>query len=380
MLGARTLGNALGSGRNSLNALRLVFAAAVIISHSWWLGGYGPEPSLYGIKLGTAGVMGFFAISGYLITVSAERSNTVLEYAVARLTRIYPALAVAALIVAFVAAPVGALLTHGTYDLRGALAFLGAALALSIGVMDTPAIGTSLWGNNDRFDWNGPLWTLTWEGLCYVIIAAIAFLLRRIPESRRGTATAIFLLFAASTGAVFGKLLAGGFGPNRTEFVLPLLAIFMAGSLLATQRHRVRVGAVPSLLAALAVWGALATGYGTAFAPLPFAYLVLSIGSIGSTSAIGSRYDISYGIYIYGWPIQQLLAAAHTASHVPVLGFAALALVAAWPLGFLSCVAVEQPSQRIRRALMGRLAIRAATSTPGPSTTARDAGAMTPRA
>ncbi|MGO4582865.1 hypothetical protein AB4Z38_03085 [Arthrobacter sp. 2RAF6] len=64
ILGARTLGNALGSGRNSLNALRLVFAVAVIVSHSWWLGGYGPEPSLYGIKLGTAGVMGFFAISG----------------------------------------------------------------------------------------------------------------------------------------------------------------------------------------------------------------------------------------------------------------------------------------------------------------------------
>lgn len=284
-----------------------------------------------------------------------------LEYAAARLTRIYPALAAAALAVAFVVAPVGALLTHGTYDLRGALAFLGAALALSIGVMDTPVIGTSLWGNNDRFDWNGPLWTLTWEGLCYVIVAAIVFLLRRIPESKQGTATAIFLLFAASTGAVFGKLLAGGFGPNRTEFVLPLLAIFMAGSLLATQRHRVRVGAAPSLLAALAVWGAVATGYGTALAPLPFAYLFLSIGSIGSASAIGSRYDVSYGIYIYGWPIQQLLAAAHTASHVPVLGFAALALVATWPLGFLSCVAVEQPTQRIRRALMSRLALRAAT-------------------
>ncbi|MGM7775980.1 acyltransferase family protein [Arthrobacter sp. KNU-44] len=360
ILGARTLGNALGSGRNSLNALRLVFAAAVIVSHSWWLGGYGPEPSLYGIKLGTAGVMGFFAISGYLITVSAERSDTVLEYAAARLARIYPALVVAALAVAFVAAPLGALLTHGTYDLRGALAFLGAALALSVGVMDTPAIGTSLWGNNDRFDWNGPLWTLTWEGLCYVIIAIVVFLLRRLPGSRRGTATAIFLLFAASTGAVFGKLLAGSLGPNRTEFALPLLAIFMAGSLLATQRHRVLIGAVPSLLAVLAVLGALATGYGTALAPLPFAYLVLSIGSIGSASAIGSRYDISYGIYIYGWPIQQLLAAAHTPAHVPVLGFAALALVAAWPLGFLSCVAVEQPAQRVRRALVSRLAARVA--------------------
>lgn len=350
LFGTRTLGASLGSLNNSLNALRLAFAGCVILSHAWWLGGYGPEPALYGIKLGTAGVLGFFAISGYLITVSAERT-TPLEYAAARFTRLYPGLFIAAPVTAFVAAPIGALITHGHYDLQGAFTFLGAALGLCFGLMNTPAIGTTLLGNTDRYDWDGPLWTLTWEVLCYIIVAIAVYLFRSISRSGKGHGAAILILFAASTGAVLGKVLGGGFGPDRAEFVLPLVAVFMAAALLATLRERVRVGILSSMAALLIIWAGLATGYGAAVAPLPFAYLVLSVGSTTIGVRIGSRYDISYGVYIYGWPVQQLLAAARVPSHLPVLGYAALALILVWPLGFLSCVAIEQPAQRLRRAL-----------------------------
>ncbi|MDQ4503807.1 acyltransferase [Sinomonas sp. ASV322] len=348
LMGSRSLGSALGPGTNSLNALRLLFAACVIVSHAWWLGGYGPEPALYGIKLGTAGVMGFFAISGYLITVSAERS-TPLGYVLARLARIYPAMAVSALLVAFLAAPIGALITRGRYSISGALAFLESALGLGIGLMNTPPIGSSLLGNHDRFDWDGPLWTLTWEALCYVVVGLAVFLARRFSKGR--AAMVIVVLFAAATGALLGKILAGGYGPNRTEFVLPFIAIFMASALLATMRDRVRVGAMPAVAAGLAVWGALATGQGTALAPLPFSYLVLWLGSLRVASRVGSRFDISYGVYLYGWPVQQLLAAARVPLHVPPLGYAALALVLVWPLGFLSCVVIEHPAQKLRRAI-----------------------------
>lgn len=349
--GTRTLGEALTAGGNSLNALRLAFAACVIVSHAWWLGGYGPEPALFGIKLGTAGVMGFFAISGYLITVSAERS-TAFEYTTARFTRIYPGLVVSAVLVAFVAAPLGALITRGRYSLPGALAFLESAVALLIGTANTPPIGTSLLGNNDRFDWDGPLWTLTWEVLCYTLVGLAVFLAKRLSREGRGATVIVLWLFAAASGTVAGKVLAGGFGPNRTEFVLPFVAIFMASSLLATIRHRVRVGPLPGLVAIVAVWAAYSTGYGTALAPLPFAYTVLSIGSLPHGSRIGSRHDISYGVYIYGWPVQQLLAAARLPPHVPVLGYAALALALVTPIGFLSCLLVEQPAQRVRKALL----------------------------
>ncbi|BCT77484.1 acyltransferase [Sinomonas cyclohexanicum] len=355
LFGSRTLGAALGSRTNALNGLRLVFAAAVIISHAWWLGGYGPEPALYGIKLGTAGVMGFFAISGYLITVSAERSDA-LAFAAARWTRIYPALAVAALAVAFIAAPIGALLTEGQWEVRGALAFVAAALTLVIGTTKTPPIGTSLAGNNDPSDWDGPLWTLTWEVLCYVLVAVAVYAARRASAGRtlHGRAPhriVILFLFALFSGAVAGKVVGGGYGSGRTEFVLPFIAVFLAGALLATLRNRLRPGVFPAAAAGLAVWGALATGFGTALAPLPFAYLVLCAGSV--RSHVGNRWDISYGIYIYGWPAQQLLAAALVPARLSPLAFAAIALVVVWPLGLLSCLAIERPAQRLRARILG---------------------------
>lgn len=355
LFGSRTLGAALGSRTNALNGLRLVFAAAVIISHAWWLGGYGPEPALYGIKLGTAGVMGFFAISGYLITVSAERSDA-LAFAAARWTRIYPALAVAALAVAFIAAPIGALLTEGQWEVRGALAFVAAALTLVIGTTKTPPIGTSLAGNNDPSDWDGPLWTLTWEVLCYVLVAVAVYAARRASAGRtlHGRAPhriVIQFLFALFSGAVAGKVVGGGYGSDRTEFVLPFIAVFLAGALLATLRNRLRAGVFPAAAAGLAVWGALATGFGTALAPLPFAYLVLCAGSV--RSHVGNRWDISYGIYIYGWPVQQLLAAALVPARLSPLAFAAIALVVVWPLGLLSCLAIERPAQRLRARILG---------------------------
>jgi peptidoglycan/LPS O-acetylase OafA/YrhL len=321
----------------------------VIVSHAWWLGGYGPEPALFGINLGTAGVMGFFAISGYLITLSAQRSRKVWEFVLARFTRIYPALVVAALVVALVAAPMGASLTGGQYDLGGAFAFLGAALALTIGFLGPPSIGTTLQGNFDAAEWDGPLWTLTWESLCYVIIAIVVMAARRTADTRSASLAAVGL-FGAVSCQIAVRLLGGGPVLSIVNLAMPLIACFLAGSVLAHFREHIPVRFAPIAVAVGASWAALASGFGPALAPLPLAYLVLCAGSLRTFSRVGSKYDISYGAYIYGWPVQQLLAAMHLPEFLPPLGYAAVALIAVTPLGFLSCVLVEQPAQRWRKA------------------------------
>lgn len=343
----RTLGTVLDPSANSLNALRLLFAAAVVISHAWWLGAYGPEPSLFGIKLGTAGVMGFFAVSGYLVTLSAERSTSVAPFALARCLRIFPGLIVASISVAFVAAPLGALLTGGEYDLGSAFAFIGEALVLLFGITGSPTIGTSLLGNNDPA-WNGPLWSLTWEVLCYAFIAFVVFMLRRGSAERYAPRVTI-LLFSGMTILTAGQFNGNDFEPERTSSVLPFIVLFLAGSVVAHYRERVRIEMLPMLLAAELAWAFLATGLGPALAALPLAYLVLAAGSLRKLAPIGARHDISYGVYIYGWPIQQLLAALHLPAFLPPLAYATVALIAVWPVAFLSCILVEQPAQRWRR-------------------------------
>ena len=61
--------------RNSLDALRLVLATLVIVSHSWPVGGFGPDPRLGVLTLGEVAVAGFFGISGWLITASRMTST-----------------------------------------------------------------------------------------------------------------------------------------------------------------------------------------------------------------------------------------------------------------------------------------------------------------
>ncbi|WP_138414198.1 acyltransferase family protein [Sinomonas gamaensis] len=344
---------ALDPSRNSLNALRLLLAAAVIVSHAWVLGGYGAEPSLFGINLGRAGVMGFFGISGYLITISAQRARFVQDYLLARFIRVYPALAMAALLISVVAAPIGAIITAGQYDVCGALAFLAAVLTLAVGVIGTPPIGTSLQGNPNAGEWDSPLWTLTWEALGYLILAVVVIAARRTDNAKSAPVAGAFL-FVAVSSQVAARIFQGGPVLSLVDFAMPLMACFLAGSVVAHFRGHIPVGFVPVAAAAAATWAALASGFGPALAPLPLTYLILCAGSLKTFSRVGSKYDISYGVYIYGWPVQQLLEAVHLPSVLPPLGYAAVALVAVAPLGLLSCVFIEQPAQRWRKRWVSR--------------------------
>jgi peptidoglycan/LPS O-acetylase OafA/YrhL len=64
---------------------------------------------------------------------------------------------------------------------------------------------------------------------------------------------------------------------------------------------------------------------------------------------VGSRFDVSFGVYIYGWPVQQLLASMGLPPVVPPLVFAGATLLLVAPLAWLSCRYVEQPGQRWHR-------------------------------
>ncbi len=94
---------------NRFDILRLIAAWLVLFSHCYPLGGRpGGEPlaSTLGIDtLGGVGVSIFFVLSGYLVTLSLERSPSLLEFARRRALRIYPALVVICLLCVLVLGP-----------------------------------------------------------------------------------------------------------------------------------------------------------------------------------------------------------------------------------------------------------------------------------
>ena len=79
---------------------------------------------------------------------------------------------------------------------------------------------------------------------------------------------------------------------------------------------------------------------------VPLTYLLLYVGSTWRTRFAATE-DISYGMYIYGWPIQQLLALAGVGALVPQAGFVVLTIALTAPLAWVSWRLVEKPAMRL---------------------------------
>src|SRR5262249_40921020 len=122
---------------------------------------------------------------------------------------------------------------------------------------------------------------------------------------------------------------------------------FFAGSAFYLWRDAIPKSGLIAMAAIIAV--ALALRYGLAQYVMIFAgtYCVLYVAlSIAAVSRIyGRRVDLSYGIYLFGFPIQQIIIARSAQSISPGWLFA-FSLSATCFVAYLSWVLVEAPSLR----------------------------------
>lgn len=348
MVAGLSLETELSGRRNSLNAVRLAMAVLVIVSHSWWLGGHGPDPTIAGGKLGAWAVVVFFGVSGYLVTLSRLRSGGNIEFSRARFLRIIPGLAVCLMVIAFVMAPLAALLGRRTYSTLEATSFVLGNLSLFGTQLGNFPIGSTLADVPGADQWNSPLWTLFWEVLCYALVGVFSTLR---PQLFR---VAIVIIFGFVMGALALNVMALGPTGGPLGRILCPIATFLAGSILCLYRARVSMSREVAMCASAVLVLSYFSGTFIALCPLPMAYLILWLGSSPVFHRIGSRHDISYGMYIYGWPVQQLLALIGLHTMVPLGVLAVISVLATAPLAWLSFVLVEAPAQRFGRQATAR--------------------------
>lgn len=336
-----TLQTYLDPRRNALNAVRLVLALTVVVWHSFPLTGhevsFGPVRQL----LGSGPVDGFFAISGYLITRSWFGRRRWVPFLRARLLRIMPAFWVALVVTAAFFAPLSLMLEGRTPTSESMRA--GGHYVL---------VNAALWINDYGIDgtlrdvpypdvWNGSMWTLAWEFLCYlgVLVLGVTRLL-----DRRWVVPVLFL------GAVAG-VVATSYGPVDNYFVklgAHFGTMFLAGALLYQFRESLPVRAPLVIASVVAVAAAAFLPDYRVVAALPVAYLVLVVGASIRRPAFRLPNDVSYGAYIYAFPIQQLLVVAG-AGVLPVPVFALLAIVCVLPVAVASWFVVEKRVLRLAR-------------------------------
>ncbi|MET3946703.1 peptidoglycan/LPS O-acetylase OafA/YrhL [Arthrobacter sp. UYCu512] len=347
-----SLKSAFDPRSNSLNAIRLGLALLVMVSHSWALGGAGAEPELGGANLGTWAVFGFFGISGYLITRSRLSGHSVRQFYRARFLRLFPGFLVCLLAVAFVFAPLSRLWDPaGSFSILDQLGYILRNILLYPPFLGQYDIGSTLSAVPFTDVWNGPLWTLFWEASCYVLVGVAASLLpRRVlgPLLAATLVIASVATLAAEQNPVVPLLI------TRT---LPMLAAFAGGAVMFLYDEKfIRRWAVPGAVGMLVM--SVLTQTATTLAPLPFTYLLFVLSAIIPLQRVGSRFDVSYGVYIYGWPVQQVVALI-AGDSLPVWVFVGLSVAATVPLAYLSCRYVEQPALAFKNGRAAATAVAA---------------------
>ncbi len=327
-------------GRNHFNLIRLIAAWLVIYSHAWAITGTPGHDHFADLTLtksaGAFAVDVFFAISGFLVAASLER-NGWRDFIVARALRIYPALIVCVVLTVFALGP--ALSVAERYWNGTTWRYLWANASLWRAEFWLPGVFESL----PRTAVNGSLWTLPIEGRLYLALL-LAGACGMLAPRRYLPAWALAMAGACGYAWLRAPL------PEHLAYLIWVTAFFITGTLLWTWRARVRLSWWT--LAALLVLAA-ATRDTIGFAPAYFATVVYGTFCLAllPRMPVIERTDLSYGLYLYGWPMQQIaFVAGATTVFANILAATALALVCA----ALSWFLVERPALDWKRRRMAR--------------------------
>jgi peptidoglycan/LPS O-acetylase OafA/YrhL len=325
------------------SAIRLIAALAVVYAHSFDLTGNRlRKPMFYigdqQIRLGRIGVDVFFVMSGFLIAASWDRSSSLYDYARKRFARVWPALTCVVVLSVVVLGPLATKFSIGDYFSRSATyEYAWHNLTMFFGMRhELPGV----FSNAAQGSVNGPLWTLPYELWGYVVIAALGC----VRQLRRGPL--LYLMLAATVSlfhfSYLGKLeLRGELAGMGARDAVELATMFLLGALLSRVgdrlNERITLASGISMIATAFAFG------------IPAVYFIgLGLAVIGAggfegsiTRAFDRLGDPSYGIYLFSYPLQQILyttGAARTPSSMVVASFALSLLV-----GYISWYCIERP-------------------------------------
>lgn len=327
---------------NNFNLLRLVFAFLVIVSH-------GPElidgnrsrellTRLFGsYSFGEFAVNSFFILSGYLITASWMSAPVWRIYLKKRVLRIAPGFLAAVLISMLVLGPWG---SSGFFDAFSPIKFFA---KLSVLIFDYPGFQGSHYPLV-----NGALWTIHYEFVCYVLlglVGSLGWLQRRTRVVGLFASVLALYCLHVSLDPVYqsmGKSLlktAWFVAGNHIRF----FSLYLAGVLFFLYRDRIPLRADAAALAtglfAVLMLSPLTAPLAMA---LPWVYLLFWLGQVKLPMAgLFQKTDVSYGLYLYAWPIQQLVMQKVTTDVWAVVAWTTVlslaAAIASWYL-------VEKPA------------------------------------
>ncbi|CAB3776183.1 hypothetical protein LMG28688_00182 [Paraburkholderia caffeinitolerans] len=345
------LSSALSRERNNFDLVRLIAAAAVVYAHSFVVqppdGHIDFVTTLLGFDYsGSLGVFAFFLLSGLLVTASFDRQRSATRFIVLRMTRIWPAVAVASLVAIFIIGPLFTTLPWRKYFASGIT--WGNLDSFSVILLGKPIHLPGVFENN--YAPSGiytPLWTLPIEVRYYIVVLVTGVL--GLLKSPRGMLVAVligmvpFLVhphLAPHFYVTLRDLANKPGGPNGYAYFPE--PVFMTGMLLYALRDRVRINGWVALALCALYLGLRGTALAQPAFYLAFGYAVLWVGTTPLLHRFAPRNDYSFGIYIYGYAVQQIVS--HFGPHLDHWSALLIAAPGVFACAFVSWHCVEKPA------------------------------------
>jgi peptidoglycan/LPS O-acetylase OafA/YrhL len=339
---------------NNFDIIRIIFAWLVIVSHSYvLLGNKGCDPlcecTNHYINLSYFGVKGFITISGFLIFKSLERSPNVLDYLWKRLLRIYPGLMIVLLL------SIG--MAYWIYQpYQPFFKFPNEATNY---ILNNLTLYHNQWRIHGVFDKNantainGSLWTMGFEFFFYLVLLVL-FPIRKFRPL-------IIALLIITIGILFyGNLfhietLKHVNFKLRVDLIFELGFFFMIGALISTlDWKKIPQRNLLALIAIICSFIVILYKLNPIWLGFSWPYLVLYIGQGSSRLAdwIHSTIeDPSYGIYLYAFPVQQLIIYCFQPSVMVLLW---TSTIASFLLGIASWKLIEKKMLRFKNLFVFR--------------------------
>lgn len=315
---------------NNFNLLRLIFAALVVYSHAYGLMAL-EEPTAWGRSLGNLSVHGFFAISGYLIYESHERSSSTWVFLIHRFLRIVPGLVIALVVTKHIAKWCGGFVAN-----------------------PVPYIA------------NGPVWTLSWEAFCYGMLALLGVLGILNPVAYAAFFASVCVWYLTHLGDT----------SQPFTIIAPLIMMFMIGAMFRANESRTTLAKSPIIpvlglvlicdaaaFAKVCTWiaGQIPFLWGPNLDVSQIRHIIYMACFPWAVIYVGAhmkhhlplKHDISYGVYIYSWPMAQwlmFLTLQQSMSWTPGLYFLCTMAVTV-PLAYASWRLVEKPAIKLKNIL-----------------------------
>lgn len=323
---------------NNFDLIRLLASIGVFLSH----GSFFYNGELFSFlgntqSLGSISVCVFFVISGYLINESLKRNSEIKNFFIKRFFRIFPALWLAAFFSVYVVGFFSSKDHLSNYFYRTDVwnVFSRYFFAIAdehqiIGVFENNIFPRAI---------NGSLWTIKYEILMYVLLLFVFLIFYKF----RTIAYAMVLSGAALAYVWYGASLQVAVGVLVLKDIVFFVLCFFYGAILSGWQAAQWRSAGLVLGAVMA--GAAATWAEDRFVKDVCLVLCVGMGVLVAAFKLPGfplRHDISYGVYIYAFPLQQWvteIALAHQWSKAVCMFLSLLAvLVCAW----LSWVCVER--------------------------------------